>query len=163
MPALDAGRRDPSLYQTPTFFGQCDEPRRAEISQYQHSQVTPDRFRDPASWRDLKDILLYHPDQIVRHEAAFVIGAVNAACAPFLIQAIKFDPSLVNKHESAEALGQLTDPELAMVGYRYLKMIFQNPELFDEGVRHRDVLNTIRLALEALEARFPYFRDLPAR
>jgi hypothetical protein len=156
-------RRDVGRFQTPTIFGRCGRTRLLAVKRFGHSDVTMDRFRRPGTWGMLRDILLYHPDQIVRHEAAFVIGAVNADCAPFLIQALKFDPSIVNKHESAEALGQLTDPDLAIVGYRYLRRIFQRPELFDDGVCHRDVLNTIRLAIEALEKRFPEFKRFALR
>lgn len=72
---------------------------------------------DRAYWGTLTEgaeILFYHPDPIVRHEAAFVLGEVcyrsdleRTVAIRDLRWALRQDPSIVAKHEIAEALGTM--------------------------------------------------------
>jgi hypothetical protein len=56
---------------------------------------------------DIYYILAYGKDAIARHEAAFVAGAKNIGMFHHLLTTIvKFDKSVVNVHESIEALAQ---------------------------------------------------------
>lgn len=76
-------------------------------------------------WKTLTEagqILLYHPNNIVAHEAAFVFAyfpypAANVeknVAIKTLRYALRFRPSVVVKHEAAEAMGEVID--IASVG-----------------------------------------------
>lgn len=84
-----------------------DAERLARINTtYNSDNVTVDNF--PECSRDLLDILLYHQSPITRHEAAFVMQKLleeGKGSIAYLISVIKFDTSIVAKHEAVEAMG----------------------------------------------------------
>jgi len=134
-----------------TVFGYIEEDRLRRISRYQSEDMTAEKFSDPSTWTDLKDILIYHPDPIVRHEASFVASQLpyHGNLVPYLISVVKFDQSIVAKHEAIEALGNVGGSEASKV-YRFLSRIFTQRG-YDEGVYHPDVQATIQHSLRELE------------
>ena len=131
-----------------TCFRQGTKKQLEAISKY-NAGITEKDFQDPKKQRDLTDILLYHPDPITRHEAAFIIGEHYQDLYPFLITALKFDTSIVCKHEAAEALGKVKGPEARRV-QRYLERMMRPG--YDEAVYHSDVQATIQHAVSQLAA-----------
>ena len=92
-----------------------------EVNRYKTRDITSSTFSDPARWYILKDIMVYHTSPITRHEACFVAAEVGCDCAGSLVSIVKFDTSVVNKHEAAEALGKLRDRSDACMAYAFLK------------------------------------------
>lgn len=134
---------------------EIDGRRLREISRYKQSDMTSENFRDPSKWDDLKDILIYHPDPVVRHEVPFIMQELGAVCslyAGFLISVLKFDKSIIAKHEAAEALRYVDEHEACRV-YRYLTRMTV-PDRFDTEVYHLDVQATIQGTLKELERRW---------
>ena len=78
---------------------------------HQHDMKTEYQY-----WKTLTDaarILYYHSNQIQRHEAAFVLGQFpyrseveQVSAIYFLRKAMRYDPSIVARHEMTEALGE---------------------------------------------------------
>lgn len=134
-----------------TVYDMISEERLREISRYEALDITCDRFRDPVSWRDLKDVLIYHPNPVARHEASFVIGELQIEdLIPWLYSVLKFDRSIVAKHEAAEALGRTRGTQAKRI-YRLLNR-FTDPDFrFDPEVYHPDVQATIKLAINELK------------
>lgn len=121
------------------------------IEEYTWQEVNPNTFKDQETWETLKKILLHHPNPIVRHEAAYIIGDYNIYdLVPALIESVKTDPSIVAKHESAEALGFIKG-EGANQAYKFLKDLIENPQNYDEKTTHEDVIVTAKEALKLLE------------
>ncbi|MBI2148393.1 HEAT repeat domain-containing protein [Candidatus Woesearchaeota archaeon] len=117
-----------------TVFGDIYEENFRRISKYTVDKVNANKFRDPSKWFDLRDLLLYHPDPIVRHEASFVIGELgNTGLEPYLMTVIKFDNSIVAKHEAAEALGRMQGRD-AYYAYKFLLKVYDNIKNYDDGV-----------------------------
>ena len=62
----------------------------------------------PGSILMLKKFLAHDPSSVIRHEAAFLLGATESEEAvKYLIHAIKTDKSNLVRHEAIEALGDL--------------------------------------------------------
>jgi len=130
---------------------EISQERLQNIAQYSWQQVNPNTFSDSSTWETLKLILLYHPNPIVRHEAAYIIGDFNIHdLVPALIESVKHDPSVVAKHESAEALGFIKG-DVAHTAYRFLQSLFNEERIYDDLVYHEDVLVTAKEALKLLE------------
>jgi len=125
-----------------------------KISKYTWQEVNPVTFRDSETWPILKDILLYHPNPIVRHEASYIIGDFNIHdLVPALIESVKYDPSIVAKHESAEALGFIKG-DAAVSAYNFLNTLLKdkNRTIFsDPLIYHEDVIVTAKEAAKLLE------------
>ena len=133
-----------------TCFGYIENDRLEYISRmYTIDEMVLDYFRDPSTWHDLKDILIYHPDPIVRHEASFIVGELEIEdLASFLSKVIKFDTSIVAKHEAAEALGKAKGRE-AMQAYIFLSKI-TSEQGYDDDVYHPDVQHTATQSMQRL-------------
>lgn len=127
------------------------------IKRYRSRDITTNRFRDPTTWRELSDIMVYHPNPITRHEACFVAAELQIPYAHRLVAVVKFDQSIVNKHEAAEALGKLRDRTDAWMAYVFLRKT-QKLRGYDDGVYHPDVQATVQESLDELEERFPDFK-----
>lgn len=125
-----------------------------KISKYTWQEVNPLTFRDSETWPILKDILLYHPNPIVRHEASYIIGDFNIHdLVPALIDSVKYDPSVVAKHESAEALGFIKG-DAAAQAYNFIKTLLNDKDksiFTDPLVYHEDVIVTAKEAFKLLE------------
>ncbi len=141
-----------------SVYGAISRQRLDEISRYASGSITVQKFRNaqrnPLLLQDLKDILLYHPNPIIRHEAAFIIGELKLPIAHLLIPAVKYDRSIVVKHEAIEALGRTNDYGDACMAYVFLKKITKTPEKYDAGVAHEDVQITAQEALKELQERY---------
>lgn len=125
--------------------------RYEEVCKYEWGNIKWHTFRNQESWSLLKDILLFHPNPIVRHEAAYMIGDFNIYdLVPALIDSIKYDKSIVAKHESAEALSFIKGP-VALTAYNFLKDITENKNNYNELIQHEDVQVTALEALKHLE------------
>ncbi len=143
-----------------TCLSYIGKGRLAEISQYGSGDVTSETFADPRTWRDLGDILLFHPSAVTRHEASFVIADLQVPLAERLISAVKFDTSIVAKHEAAESLGKIEDGDDAWMAYVFLQRASDRKNRrYARGVYHCDVQTTVRESLEKLEGRFSVFKD----
>ena len=122
-----------------------------EISTYTWREVNPHTFKNKETWETLRLILLHHPNPIVRHEAAYIIGDFNIHdLVPALIESVKYDPSIVAKHESAEAMAFIKG-EAAKIAYDFLTSLFEEPKAYEEACYHDDVLMTAKEALTYLE------------
>lgn len=102
-------------------------------------------------WRILTEavqILYHHPNQIVRHEAAFILGDFpyrkrleRNVAVRHLVTAFKRDPSVVAKHESVEAAGEIFCEASVSAAAHLAKML-------RFGWEHPDVLKTAEEAFE---------------
>ena len=109
-------------------------------------------------WQTLTEaveVLHYHPNQIVRHEAAFVLQGFPYACELeknlailTLRHSFRCDPSIVVKHESIEAVGEFFGPYSVSVAADLVKMLVY-PQVY-----HPDVVATAEISLGYL---FDYF------
>ena len=139
---------------------------RAAISGYNRRDISAmlqrDLTKDQQYWRTLTEavqVLLHHPNNIVSHEAAFVLAAVpyrdevhKAVAIRSLRYALRQRSSIVVQHESAEAMGELMG--IASVGAAAdLAKIIAFPEY-----HHPDVVQT---AEEAFEHILAYIRAQP--
>lgn len=136
-----------------TVFGAIDKDRLEYIANtYNSENVNIKNFSKGKDWRDLLDVQLYHPSSITRHEASFVIGElVSQGTFPveILFTVVKFDNSIVAKHEAVEAIGRAVTPNSVVNAYRFLRKI-SGPG-YDDGVYHPDVQSTIKESLAKLE------------
>ncbi len=132
---------------------EISDERLKELLEYNWRNVNHnvEQFYNESTWPMLADIILYHPNQIVRHEASYNAGDLNLVeFIPILIKAVKYDPSIVAKHEAAEALGFMTG-EKAKEGLELLKKIVNKEPGFDELVYHDDVIKTAEASVQLLE------------
>lgn len=133
-----------------TCFGDVSEERLSKISRYRFQDMVFSNFSGPATYGDLKDILLYHPNPVVRHEASFIIGELGIEeLIPYLVKVVKFDQSIVGTHEAIEALGKFKNSREAERIKRFLTQITTNKN-YDERIRDPDIQATARLSLEQL-------------
>ena len=129
-----------------------------KISKYETRDITSQNFKYPSRWKELADILLFHPNPITRHEACFVAADLQILIAHRLISVVKFDTSIVNKHEAAESLGKIKNRDDAWMAYSFLKKTTDSKmRKYDDDIYHPDVQATICESLIELEKRFPYF------
>ena len=140
-----------------TCYGEISEERLEGVRQYTTREVTAQGFADPATWRQLADIMVYHPNPITRHEACFVMAELHAPFTHLLVSIVKFDTSVVAKHEAVESLGKIRDREDAWMAYSFLRRAFQSQRIFDNGVYPPDVQATIQESIIELEEIFPDF------
>ncbi|MBI4174504.1 MAG: hypothetical protein HY517_02565 [Candidatus Aenigmarchaeota archaeon] len=105
-------------------------------------------------------VLHHHPNQIVRHEAAFVLGDFpyrsesDKFCAVrHLITAFKRDPSVVAQHESVEAAGEVFCAASMGAAAHMAKIIAFKLD-------HPDVVKT---AEESLDNIMAYMQSRPGR
>ena len=125
------------------------QERLEEISQYTSEDMKLRNFRDPNAWDDLVDILIYHPSSITRHEASFIIAELDDSyLTSRLMQVVKFDRSIVAKHEAVEALGRTTKDVKRV--YQFLRNII-TPGIYDDEVYHPDVQATAQESMRALK------------
>ncbi|MBI2632684.1 HEAT repeat domain-containing protein [Candidatus Pacearchaeota archaeon] len=141
-----------------TCFGDIPPYRLREINRYRTNQITCLRFEDPKTWPLLADIMIYHKNPITRHEACFISVELGCPYASKLVQIVKYDRSIVVKHEAAEALGKIKDKDDAWMAYTFLRKAFLNNIDYDDGIYHPDVQASIRESIEDLEERFKDFR-----
>ena len=136
-------------------FGAVKSERFDEISKYRRIDITRENFgtaiNDRNLYRTLLDISLHHPHSVVRHEASFLLGKLNLTRAiPYLISIVKFDKSIVAKHEAAESLGKLG--ENSDLAYEFLKeMTNLKRKVYEDDVYHADVQATAELAITEIE------------
>jgi len=137
-----------------TVYAYITEESFNEISKYNADDITFEKFKDPRRLEELKDILIYHPNQIIRHEAAFIIGELANKGLPvlieYLIPVIKFDKSIVAKHEAVEALGRVNHPNDIVNAYRFLCRLTTR-KFYEDEVYHPDVQQTAKEAKSRLE------------
>ncbi len=138
-----------------TSFVTITEERLGEISKYKFSEINKKHFgnaiNDNNLYKLLIDIMLYHPNLVVRHEASFLLGELEIKEAiPSLMNVVKFDKSIVAKHEAIEAIRKL-GKNIDSV-YEFLKSLTDlNSKIYDEGVYHPDVQATAELSIKELE------------
>lgn len=115
------------------------------------SMLNSDTDSENKYWKTLTElarILHHHPNQIVRHEAAFVFGDFqykneleNNIAIYHLRLSIRRDPSIVGRHESVEALGECATKISIGAAVDLVKLIkFKND--------HPDVIKTAEGSLE---------------
>ena len=136
---------------THTVYQQISPEELARISQYSDDDIVPDSFRDPKTWGDLKNVLIYHPDPIVRHEASFVVGEIQPdELIGWLYGVVKFDSSIVATHEAIEALGRTRNKNYARRLFQRLTGLRDGARGIDERLGHPDVQATFDRALSKL-------------
>ena len=70
-----------------------------DIAKIKSHELRDIKIRTPSNWRLFRDVLLFHPSPIARHEAAFYVGEFGISeLFPLLIYAVENDKSLVVKH-----------------------------------------------------------------
>lgn len=136
------------------FLPEIGKEEYEEICEHSWKQVNPNTFMDSESWPILKNIILYHPNPIVRHEASYIAGDLNIYdLVPVLIDAVKYDLSIVGKHEAVEALGFIKGPA-AKQAHDFIKSLLEdkNQKLFEHKlIYHEDVIKTAEEAFKLLE------------
>lgn len=142
-----------------TCFGDILQQRLREINRYKTNQITCSNFKNPKTWPLLRDIMIYHNSPITRHEACFISVELSCPYASKLVQIVKFDISIVVKHEAAEALGKIKEKDDAWMAYTFLREAFQNNRHYGDGVYHPDVQASIKESIDDLEERFQDFRN----
>lgn len=105
----------------------------------------------PGSWLALKDIVLYHPDQVIAHDAAFVMATIGH---PLLVDAaytlIKRGEGIIRLHEILDVLTEVPDWDLLNAYRLVLKLqkgdYFSNPITLQDWVA--DTVTNVRVVLE---------------
>ena len=119
------------------------------LLKYNSDNVTIDNFKDANNWDILKDILLYHPSQITRHEASFVIGELKIIeFIPLLMKVVLYDSSIVARHEAIEALGKMKSAYSKEI-IDFLEEVVYNKNSNDI-MSHSDIQVTAKEAIEKL-------------
>ena len=125
---------------------------RSIILKYNSDNVTIGDFKDPKTWNILKDILLYHPSQITRHEASFVMGELRITeFIPLLMQVILSDSSIVARHEAIEALGKMKGDYSKEI-IDFLEGVISNKNSKDI-MSHPDIQVTAQEAIEKINGK----------
>ena len=145
-----------------TCFAGISQERIDAIKGYNTRDLTSQRFSDPKSWVELAAVMTNHPHPVTRHEACFLAAELQIPYVHRLVAVVKFDVSIVNKHEAAESLGKVMDRDDAWMSYVFLsKTTKKNRKNFryDSKVYHPDVQATILESITELEERFPDFKN----
>lgn len=131
----------------------------SHLDRYTQDHINSRDFADESTYGLLREILLHHPDSIVRHEAAFVMGELCLVDEiPFLVSVFKRDTSIVAKHEAIEAIGFICRG-FASAGFdtaqlrrylKYLERVHEVPSPFDDECSHPDVVRTVEIACQRM-------------
>ncbi len=113
---------------------------------------------------DLYYVLVYGKDPIARHEAAFVAWAKNLSMFHHLLTTIvKFDKSVVNVHESIEALAQYQWEYSIESLWFFLKLIRHREQYssIQPLLKNEDVIQTLAFAIRKSALEVAIFAQSP--